>query len=67
MRIFKNCLWVALGVLIAVVGFCAVVGIASAVNGIAFGEQIVQWFGTVKEVVDSGLEQAPEVTAMLKI
>lgn len=52
MEIFKNIMFVLLGMVIAVAVFCAVVGIASAVNDISFGQQIVEWFGTVKEVVE---------------
>ena len=52
MEIFKNIMFVLLGIIIAVVLFCAVVGIASAVNDLSFGQQIVEWFGTTKEVVD---------------
>lgn len=52
MEIFKNIMFVLLGIIIAVVLFCAVVGIASAVNDLSFGQQIVEWFGTTKEVVE---------------
>ncbi len=52
MEIFKNIMFVLLGMIIAVAVFCAVVGIASAVNDISFGQQIVEWFGTEKEVIE---------------
>ena len=52
MGIFKNIMFVLLGMVIAVAVFCAIVGIASAVNDISFSQQIVEWFGTVKEVVE---------------
>lgn len=52
MELFKNIMFVLLGMIIAVAVFCAVVGIASAVNDISFGQQIVEWFGTAKEVVE---------------
>lgn len=52
MEIFKNIMFVLLGMIIAVAVFCAVVGIASAVNDISFGQQIVEWFGTAKEVIE---------------
>lgn len=45
-------MFVLLGIIIAVVLFCAVVGIASAVNDLSFGQQMVEWFGTTKEVVE---------------
>ena len=46
MRIFKNITLVFLGVLVAVCIFCLVIGIACSVNGLHFGEQISQWFGS---------------------
>lgn len=52
MEIFKNIMFVLLGMIIAVAVFCAAVGIASAVNDISFGQQIVEWFGTAKEVIE---------------
>ena len=52
MEIFKNIMFVLLGMIIAVAVFCAVVGIASAVNDISLGQQLVEWFGTAKEVVE---------------
>ena len=52
MEIFKNIMFVLLGMIIVVAVFCAVVGIASAVNDISFGQQIVEWFGTAKEVIE---------------
>lgn len=52
MELFKNIMFVLLGMIIAVAVFCAVVGIASAVNDISFGQQIVEWFGTAKDVVE---------------
>lgn len=51
MEIFKNIMFVLLGIIIAVAVFCAVVGIASAVNDIFFGQQIVEWFGTAKVLI----------------
>lgn len=47
MEIFKKLCLVFLGVLLAVGLFCLVVAIACAVNGIGFGEQITQWFGSL--------------------
>lgn len=51
-EILKKIGLVLLGIVIAVAVFCAVVGIASLVNDISFGNQIVEWFGTAKEVVE---------------
>lgn len=48
----KNILFVLLGIVVAVGIFCLVVAIGCAVNGIGFGDQIVEWFGTVKETVE---------------
>lgn len=52
MEIFKNIMLVLLGVVVAFAVTCAVIGIASAVNDISFGQQIVEWFGSAKEVVE---------------
>ena len=53
---------VLLGIVLAVVLFCAVVGIASAVNDISFGQQIVNWFGSstppLEEVVENIVEKS---------
>ena len=62
MGILKNVMLVLLGIVIAVVLFCAVVGIASAVNDISFGQQIINWFGSstpaVEEVAESIVEKS---------
>lgn len=54
----KGWLWgVILGVIATVAIFCIVVGIASSVNDVSFGQQMANWFGkaaeTTKEVVDA--------------
>lgn len=36
---------VGIGVLFAVLAFVTVVAIGAAVNGVSFGDQIVNWFG----------------------
>lgn len=46
-EILKSILYVLLGVCLAAGIFCLVICIGSAVNGIGFGEQISQWFGTI--------------------
>ena len=60
MEIFKNVMLVLLGIVIAVLLFCAVVGIASAVNDISFGQQIVEWFGSSSQVVEEITEEMVE-------
>lgn len=67
MKIIEKIGFVLLGMVIAAALFFAVVGIASAVNGVAFGEQIVQWFGTAKQAVDTGAEQLANMAANIKI
>lgn len=49
MKIF---LGVILGILIAVAVTLLAVAIGCAVNGIGFGEQIVEWFGKSNETVE---------------
>ena len=48
---------VLIGVLLTVLVFFLVVTISSSVNGIAIGEQITEWFGSIgvetKEVTDT--------------
>ncbi len=62
MAITKNILLVLLGVILTIVLFCTIVGIASAVNDITFGEQICQWFGKTAEVVTDTSEKVEEIT-----
>jgi hypothetical protein len=56
-----------LGILIGVIGaaaiFCLAVGIGCAVNGVTFGQQIVNWFGATKEVA----EEVAETTAKIAL
>ena len=56
MTVFKNIMLVLLGMAVAVGIFCITVGIGCTVNGVTFGQQIVDWFGTVKPAVDTGAE-----------
>ncbi len=46
---------VLLGMICAVAIFCITVGIGCAINGVTFGQQIVNWFGT-KPAVDVSTE-----------
>lgn len=53
----KLILGIILGVLGAVAIFCTVVGIGCAVNGLTFGEQICEWFGSNAPVIEDVVEQ----------
>lgn len=54
---WKFVVGIIIGLLSAVALFCLATAIGCAVNGISFGEQIVEWFGgnseTVKDVADT--------------
>lgn len=41
----KMFLGILIGIVVAAVIFCIAVGIGCAVNGVTFGQQIVNWFG----------------------
>lgn len=56
MTVFQKFMLVLLGMVCAVAIFCITVGIGCAINGVTFGQQIVDWFGTAKPAVDSGAE-----------
>ena len=43
---FKLVLGIIIGLICAVAVFCLAVAIGCAVNGLTFGDQICQWFGT---------------------
>ncbi len=62
MTVFQKIMFVLLGMIVAVAVFCVTVGIGCAVNGITFGEQIVEWFGKTKEIA----KDVTDVTAMIK-
>ena len=53
----KLIIGIILGIIATVVVFCAVVGVGCAVNGLTFGEQIVEWFGTSAPVVEDVVEE----------
>lgn len=54
---------ILIGVLSAVAIFCLVVAIGCAINGVSFGEQIVNWFGSstpsVEGITEEVLENVP--------
>lgn len=56
----KLILGIVLGVIGAVALFCTAVGIGCAVNGLTFGEQIVEWFGNSAPVIEDVVEQVTE-------
>lgn len=53
MTAFKNIMFVLLGIVIAVGVACATVAIGCAINGVSFGQQIVNWFGTTGTATES--------------
>ena len=59
----KLILGIILGLIGAVAIFCITVGIGCAVNGLTFGEQIVEWFGTNAPVIEEAVEQVAETVA----
>lgn len=63
MEVFKNIMWVLLGVVIAFVLTCTIIGIASAVNDVSFGQQIVDWFGTTVPTIDEPVEEVIEAVS----
>lgn len=58
MEFMQKILFVLLGMIIAVGIFCLVVTIGSAVNGLTFGEQIVDWFGKTAPIVENATNSA---------
>lgn len=59
----KLVLGIILGLVGAVAIFCVTVGIGCAVNGLTFGEQIVEWFGNSAPVIEDVVEQVTEQVA----
>ena len=59
----KLVLGLILGLVGAVAIFCVTVGIGCAVNGLTFGEQIVEWFGNSAPVIEDVVEQVTEQVA----
>lgn len=67
MEVFKNIMLVLLGMLLAVGIFCITVGIGCAVNGLTFGQQVSQWFGSNPAAAEEVVEEIAETAAMLKL
>lgn len=59
----KLVLGIVLGAICTVAIFCIAVGIGCAVNGLTFGEQITQWFGSNAPVIEDVVEQVAEQVA----
>lgn len=59
----KLVLGIILGLVGAVAIFCITVGVGCAVNGLTFGEQIVEWFGNSAPVIEEAVEQVTEKVA----
>ncbi|MBQ7352319.1 MAG: hypothetical protein IJW59_05650 [Clostridia bacterium] len=59
----KLILGLILGLVGAVAIFCITVGVGCAVNGLTFGEQIVEWFGNSAPVIEDAVEQVTEKVA----
>ena len=53
----KTILFVVIGIVCAVALFCLVVVIACSVNGLTFGEQVCEWFGSSSAVIEDTIEQ----------
>lgn len=62
MNVFNKIMLVLLGMLLAAVIFCVVVGTGCAVNGVSFSQQIVNWFGTEKIQQVNALQEAVVTT-----
>lgn len=56
----KLILGIILGLIGAVAIFCVTVGVGCAVNGLTFGEQIVEWFGSSAPVIEEAVEQVAD-------
>ncbi len=65
MGIFKNVMFVVLGVLLAVGIYCLTVAIGCAVNGISFQQQIVEWFGPAREVTEKVVNEVSTSARLL--
>ena len=59
----KITLWVILGIVCAIALFCLAVVIGCSVNGLTFGEQVCEWFGSNAETITDSAEQVAEIVA----
>ena len=65
MEVMKNIGFILLGILLAVGTTCLVVLIGSAVNGLTFSQQIVEWASNTPEVVEEVVEQTSNTMKFL--
>jgi len=65
LAIFKRVMFVLLGIAVAVGIFCLTVGIGCAVNGLTFGQQIVEWFGSSSSAVENAGDTVETVAQLL--
>ena len=60
-----------LGILTGIVGtialFCLAIAIGCAVNGVTFGQQICQWFGSCAPIIQEGAEQVVETDSQVPL
>lgn len=63
----KIILSIVIGLVCAVALFCLIVVIACSVNGLTFGEQISEWFGSNAPAIEDTVEQVTEQTSMTLI
>lgn len=54
---------ILLGLIGAVAIFCVTVGVGCAINGLTFGEQVCEWFGSNAPVIEEAVEQVTEKVA----
>lgn len=67
MSTLQKIMFVLLGVIGAVAIFCVVVGIGCACNGVTFGQQIADWFGSAKPVVDDVADKVVETALNIRL
>ena len=60
-----------LGILTGIVGtialFCLAIAIGCAVNGVTFGQQICQWFGSCAPIIQEGAEPVVETVSQVPL
>lgn len=61
----KLILGLVIGLLSAVVIACVTVGVGCAINGLTFGEQICEWFGSNAEIVEETVDTVNTVACNL--
>ena len=60
-----------LGIVTGIVGtialFCLAIAIGCAVNGVTFGQQICQWFGSCAPLIEEGAEQVVQTVTQVPL